>query len=521
MVLLPPLAHLLALVAAPQTPAAPPAPVPDITRAELEHHVRFLASDELGGRLPGTAGMERAKAHLAEALAAAGVEPAGDDGTFFQLTGHVRVEVTAPPRLLLTHESGEVRELVHGQDFQLRPRGRARSTEVLPLRFFYDYNHARMPLAGNAAEALYFSAQRAEKRRILKEKGIESLEDWGLELEIRQMDDAEEPGEPGLPPSRMLAPDVTEGCELVELRGPILADFQLRKFTHVQLLVDEAATPHVDANVVGRIRGRGTAARAELSQEVVLLSAHYDHLGLRPRPRGPATADALCNGADDNASGCAALLELAQAFASAPPARTLVVLFTTGEESGGIGARRYLAAPAEPLARTVGNLNLEMLGRPDELVGGAGKLWLTGWERSNVGPAWSAQGLAIVADPRPKQSFFTRSDNYAFALEGVVAQTLSSFGEHAEYHTPRDEADTLDYAHLEAAARVAFAAARTLADGSLTPVWLEGQRPQRPKPPDFQRGKGEPGEEKERELRSGRSGRTVPREPPKDPPKDD
>lgn len=512
-----PHALLLVLVAAPQAQSVPPAPSPEITRAELEHHVRFLASDELGGRLPGTPGMERAKTHLAEALAAAGVEPAGVDGTFFQPTGHERVEVTTA-RLLLTHESGEVRELVHGQDFVLKARGRARSTEVLPLRFFYDYNHTRMPLTGNAGEALYFSAQRADKRRILKEKGIASLEDWGLELEIRQMDDAEEPGEPGLPPSRMLAADAPEGCELVELRGPILGDFQLRKFTHVQLLVEEAATPHVDANVVGRIRGRGTA---ELSQEVVLLSAHYDHLGLRPRPRGPATADALCNGADDNASGCAALLELAQAFAAAPPARTLIVLFTTGEESGGIGAKRYLAAPAEPLARTVGNLNLEMLGRPDELVGGPGKLWLTGWERSNVGPAWSAQGLAIVADPRPRQSFFTRSDNYAFALEGVVAQTLSSFGEHAEYHTPRDEADTLDYAHLEAAARVAFAAARTLADGSLTPAWLEGQRPQRPKPPDFQRGKGETGEEKERELRSGRSGRTVPREPPKDPPKDD
>jgi len=276
-----------------------------------------------------------------------------------------------------------------------------------------------------------------------------------------------------------------EGCELIELRGELVPDFELRKFTDVQLVVEERLEPFEDRNVVGRIHGAGTSERPELAREVVLLSAHYDHLGIRPAPKGREREDSLFNGADDNASGCAALLELAQAFgAGKKPARTLVVLFTTDEEIDGGGVKHYMSAPAEPLASTVANVNLEMLGRPDEKVGGPGHLWLTGHELSNLGAAWSEQGLPIAADPRPEEGFFTRSDNYALALEGIVAQTLSSFGLHKEYHKPLDEAATLDYAHLESAARVAFTAVGTLADGSVKPAWLPGKQPKKlePKP---------------------------------------
>ena len=475
-----------------------PAADPAVTRAELEHHVRFLAADELGGRAPLTAGMERAAQYLARALAAAGVEPAGENGTFFQSTGLKRYEYPAAPRLVFTRESGEEVEARHGVDFTLRMRGAARSTEKLPLRFYYDYNHARMPLTGNPAEAIYLSGGKPEKQRILNEKGIEDLEDWGLEIELNSSAKAREPGGAReAPPARLSEGEEAGGCELIELRGPLLDDFERRRFTHVQLLIEEVPAPYEDRNVVGRIRGAGTSAAPELAREVVILSAHYDHLGIRPTPRGREREDALFNGADDNASGCAALLELAQALArGTPPARTLVILFTTGEESGGYGIQRYLRAPAEPLAATVANLNLEMLGRPDELVGGAGKLWLTGFECSNLGPAWQGAGLAIVADPRPDQSFFSRSDNFPLALEGVVAQSLSSFGMHRDYHRPRDEADTLDYVHLEAAARIALGAATTLADGSLRPAWVPEKQPRKDEMPG----------RKKRAERAGRDG---------------
>jgi len=462
-----------------------PAAAPEVTRAELEHHVRILAADELAGRKPGTSGIERAARYLAKALAQFGLEPAGDEGGFLQKTGLKRYEYPSVPRLLFFDKAGVETEAKYGVDFTVKVRGTAHSTEKLPLNFYYDYNHSRMPLTGTPSEAVYFSAGKLDKRRILEEKGIQTLGDWGLELEVLLGDKGLEPGPAkDSMPSRSTTADEPEACELVEVRGPMRVAFEQKSFSHVQLLIDERMSPVVDGNVVGRIRGVGTSAHPELAQEVVVLSAHYDHLGVLADPRGKEREDRICNGADDDASGCAVLLELAQALAAGPkPVRTLVIFFATGEESGGTGTRRYLAAPSEPLAKTVVDLNFEMLGRPDELVGGVGHLWLTGFDHSNLGALWGEQGLPIVADPRPDQHFFSRSDNYAFALEGVVAQSLSSFNLHKEYHTPRDEPDTLDYPHLEAAGRVCLQAARTLADGSLQPAWLEGMRPKKPELP--------------------------------------
>jgi len=486
-----------------------PAPDPAITRAELEHHVRFLASDELGGRGQLTSGIERAAQYLARALAAAGAEPAGEDGTFFQATAMKRLEYPAVPRLLLTHESGQVVEARYGVDFTLRVRGAARSTEKLPLTVFYDYNNSRMPVTGDPTHAIYFSASRMDKHRILNEKGIANLEDWGLEIEVMAGDKGKEPGTPkdSFPPRESTGSE-QEGCELVELRGALVPDFQRRLYTDVQLVVEEKPAAAVDRNVVGRIRGAGTAEKPELAREVVLLSAHYDHLGTPPPPPGREREDSIFNGADDDASGCAALLELAQAFGSGKrPARTLVFLFTTGEETNGLGMARYLSGPAEPLASTVADLNLEMLGRPDREAGGPGHLWLTGFERSNLGSTWQQQGLAIVADPRPDQSFFTRSDNYPLACTGVVAQSLSSFNLHKDYHHPSDEADKIDFGHLESAARLAFQAAATLADGSLRPAWLPGMQPEKVTVQSLGRTKNTHGlDRKDRKKKNGGAG---------------
>ena len=105
-----------------------------------------------------------------------------------------------------------------------------------------------------------------------------------------------------------------------------------------------------------------------------------------------------------------------------------------------------------------------MVGRPDTLVG-AGKLWLTGYERSTMGEALSAAGLAVVADPRPQFRFFERSDNIVFAMRGIPAHTLSSYGLHTDYHQPSDEVERIDFAHLAGAADMVTRAARVLADG--------------------------------------------------------
>ena len=130
--------------------------------------------------------------------------------------------------------------------------------------------------------------------------------------------------------------------------------------------------------------------------------------------------------------------------AGSPPKRTVLFAAFTGEEMGLLGTRWYIARPTYPIERTVANLQIEMIGRPDSLAGGAGKGWLTGYERSTMGDILRASGSPIVPDPRPSQNFFMRSDNIAFARLGIPAHTLSSFNLHRDYHRPSDEAEAAD-----------------------------------------------------------------------------
>jgi Zn-dependent M28 family amino/carboxypeptidase len=224
-----------------------------------------------------------------------------------------------------------------------------------------------------------------------------------------------------------------------------------------------------DVNVVGILRGGDPALR----DQTVIVGAHFDHLGIDMAVAG----DSVYNGADDDASGVVAVLGAARALSAGPPLRrTVVFLLTTGEEQGLVGTSWYLDHPVVPLERTVADLQIEMIGRPDSLAGGAGKLWLTGYERSTMGPSFAAAGVPVVADPRPQFKFFERSDNIAFALRGIPAHTLSSFNLHADYHQPSDEVERIDFDHLELAVDAVARAVRILADGE-APTWSAGGRP--------------------------------------------
>ncbi|HEY9138538.1 MAG TPA: M20/M25/M40 family metallo-hydrolase, partial [Terriglobus sp.] len=140
----------------------------------------------------------------------------------------------------------------------------------------------------------------------------------------------------------------------------------------------------------------------KLKGEVILLTAHLDHLGMLKTPKN---GDAIFNGADDDASGTTAVLNLARTLAAGKaPKRTIVFAVFGSEEMGGYGARGLLAHPPVPLASLVANLEFEMIGRPDAAVK-EGTLWLTGYERSNLGPELAKHGAHIVPDPHPKEQF--------------------------------------------------------------------------------------------------------------------
>ena len=224
-----------------------------------------------------------------------------------------------------------------------------------------------------------------------------------------------------------------------------------------------------DVNVIGLVRG----ADPRLRDEAVIVGAHFDHIGIGPAVEG----DSIYNGADDDASGVVTVLEVARSIASGPPpARTVVFLLTTAEENGLLGTLHYLNDPVVSLDLTVADLQVEMVGRPDPEAGGAGRAWLTGFERSILGTRLREAGVSIIADPRPAQRFFERSDNIAFACRGIPAHTLSSFGMHTDYHGADDEADRIDYAHLSQVAASATRAVRALADGPRT-EWVTGGDP--------------------------------------------
>jgi Zn-dependent M28 family amino/carboxypeptidase len=224
-------------------------------------------------------------------------------------------------------------------------------------------------------------------------------------------------------------------------------------------------------NVIGILKG----SDPRLASEVIMLSAHLDHLGVRETTPG----DNIFNGADDDASGCVAVMELARVLAGGKrPRRTIYFVCFGSEERGGFGSRHFIDNPPVPLKQFVADLTFEMLGRPDPKVA-AGTLWLTGFERSTLGPELARQGASLVADPHPEQNFFRRSDNYPLALRGVIAHTISSFGLHTDYHRPSDEVSKIDFAFMTRSLNSLVKPIRWFANSSFRPAWLEGQAPTR------------------------------------------
>jgi len=191
----------------------------------------------------------------------------------------------------------------------------------------------------------------------------------------------------------------------------------------------------------------------------------------------PVDGDAIYNGANDDASGVAAVLELARALAGGPrPKRTVLFVLFGSEEQGGYGAAYFRERPPVPLDRIVANVEFEEIGLPDPKVP-PHTLWLTGWERSDLGPTLAAHGARLVPDPHPEQDFFRRSDNYVLARRGVVAHTVSSDALFPQYHRPSDEPGILDYGHMADAIASLIEPIRWLLDSDYRPRWLPGGKP--------------------------------------------
>jgi len=212
----------------------------------------------------------------------------------------------------------------------------------------------------------------------------------------------------------------------------------------------------------------------KLARQTILLTAHLDHLGVRSTTAG----EVIYHGADDDASGTTAVIELARALAASPqrPRRSVLFVCFGSEETGGQGNAYFLQKPPVPLDSIVADLEFEMIGRPDPSLR-HGQLWLTGWERSNLGRKLAQHGAPLVEDPHPSQHFFRRSDNYDLARDGIVAQTVSSYGLGDHYHQPTDDLAHIDFAHLTQAIDSMLPAIEWLANSRWKPYWHPGGEP--------------------------------------------
>lgn len=389
----------------------------ELSEERVRDVLEYLSSDRLAGRDSPSPALEEAALFLAWSFAKAGLAPgavrAGEPGWFHHYTLDGAALDTAGSALTL--RSGDsVRELVPEVDFRLWDAGRAFSGEDLPLAdepaaAEADPRRRRREMAGRVPRFLRLPADdpawaaAAQGRTVLRRRA------------------------PGAAPTVLLRADAVPADARVDLRvpAPREVDVPLR-------------------NVVGLLRG------TDLADEFVLVTAHYDHVGVRPGRDG---GDSIYNGADDNATGTTAVVVLAEHLAAQAerPRRSLLFVCFSAEEKGLRGSRAFVEDPPIPLDSIAAVVNLEMLGRPE--ADRAPYAWITGKEHSDLAaiaaPAFERAGVEFV-DFGMAARLYAASDNYPFAQRGVVAHSFSAGTLHEDYHQPGDEAGKIDVPHMTA-----------------------------------------------------------------------
>jgi aminopeptidase YwaD len=472
---------LASVTVAAQEPSQPaqPGTAAAITEASVRGHMEFLASDAMNGRGSGTRDEWIAAEYIGAQLRRWGLEPlgagTGANRSFVQPIEMRTIETTAPPVL-----TAGALTLTHGKEMLVQTLGtiakvggrlhRYVAGQAVPTGaiVLMPASPAPVPAASmTAAEREAMLAERAALAPaavVITPETAAIREGWQAAAAKLPSAPARATGIPAIasPRATRIAADAASYAALLALPQGTPVSFDAS--------TKWGDTPTYTWNAVGQISGTDETLR----RQVILLSAHLDHVGVREAAKGD---DKIYNGADDDASGSVAVMELAKALAAGPrPKRTIVFAWFGSEERGGAGSNYFAESPTVQLARIVANLQFEMIGRPDPKVP-AQTLWLTGYERSNLGPELAKRGARLVQDPHPDMSFFTRSDNIRFARKGIPAHTVSSFGLHTDYHEPGDEVSKIDFPHMTEAIRSMLEPVRWLANDEFRPEWAPNGRP--------------------------------------------
>jgi hypothetical protein len=449
------LAPLAALLVAAAPPAAPlyraPAAQADRVRATVE----FLADDLLEGRATGKRGHELAALYVASRYRALGLQPGGENGSWYQRVPFRRAVTEGTPLVRLKTAAGE-RALQPGRDIAIRPSVTEASRRVSGELVFagFGIRDARLGIddfagldlkgrivvvmggtpAGLSSEiAAHLSQQKDEMAAAAGAIGL--IEIGGGSPADRPVTDwVDASGRAGSTPaglrlrgtvSRELAEQLFAGkpLSLPQILAQRAARQPVKGFPLATTLSVEAAsrwTEFTSPAVIGRLPG----SDPRLAAEHVILMGHLDHVGMRENAR--PGEDAIYNGALDNAAGIATMLEAAERFTGSGqrPKRSLLFIAHTGEEIGLLGAAYWAAHPTVPVESVAAAVNLDM---PVPLYDFT-DVTAFGAEHSTVAEAvaqaGSTMGIAVGPDPMPEQGIFTRSDHYPLVLRGIPSVLL-------------------------------------------------------------------------------------------------
>ena len=428
-----------------------------ISAQSLQGHVWFLASDLLEGRDTPSRGLDIAAEYIAAQFRRAGLKPIGDDG-YFQTAHFVDSRQSVDGAELTV---GDLR--IGAKDLRILSTGKADVSDVTPVKIKLEDVASQEQMEGKVIIALNGRVGLDAFTRLKPAAVIlvSSRSSKPREAVSRLQDISRQRTFP------ILRVDNQALFKLVQSAKPGAMDVKLS--LHLPPPTDILMTLR---NVAGVLPGSDPT----LAGTYVLITAHYDHLGKKPEGEG----DLIYNGANDDASGVATVIEIASALAAAKPAPRRSVLFMTyfGEEKGLLGSRYYGRHPLVPLNKTVADLNLEHLGRTDGDTGKqVGTATMTGFGYTDITTAFEmagkATGVKIYNPENNSEEYFARSDNQSLADQGVPATTILTVFEFPDYHKVGDEWDKLDYPNLARVDRTIALTVMMIADDPQAPHWNE------------------------------------------------
>jgi len=472
--------------------ATSPAPVAgidpaaaSITPEDMYARIAYLAGDALKGRDTPSPGLDMAANYIANEFRGLGLTPAGDSGTYIQRYTYQRSRLVRERTWLEIDAGGTKTRARIADDFFVLPDTSSLKAGELAWggtagpglqldagaagRMVVVFLPGKEPNAWNAAiGAVFGAAMQAGAAGVIM--AVDPELDPGV---IAQVANSVAGARAPLPIMGVRYDVVrtalaAAGESLETLRG---AGFKLLS-GNATLSVAIETTDTRPPNVIGILRGSDPV----LSDQYVVFSAHMDHVGTGAPD---ATGDSIFNGADDDASGTATMMEVAEAFAklATRPRRSMIFVAVSGEEKGLLGSSAFVRSPPVPKEKMIADINLDMVGRnaPDTVVA-------IGQDYSSLGPTVQAVaakhpelGLVVAPDLWPEENLFVRSDHFNFASNGVPAIFFTT-GLHEQYHKQSDEVDLIDRDKITRIGRLVFYLAYEVANADGTPSWTEAGR---------------------------------------------